>query len=372
VETLGKIPVYRSKLPVTERILPYLLEIEKSQTYSNFGPLVRELEGRLARFLGFDPDCLVLVANATLAIEGAIATAHSEHKDWVVPSWTFAASAQALLRANVNFQFGDIDSSWRLDFERENVYPPNILDVAPFGDCILPERYKGIPSKVVIDAAVSLPISRDVAEGLDENLGLVFSLHATKLISTAEGGLFCSSDRKWVNRVRAWSNFGFEKAPAGAPIPSVGSGREAKTIGTNAKMSEYAAAVGLASLNDWERNQDRMLEISVWARELSKELGLEVQPSLKNNRLSPYWIVWDNSKEKIDCLSESLNLQGIETRKWWGRGCHRMNAFKGIEKLGELKETEKLADRYIGLPFFADLTSGEMRRIEETIKSVLV
>jgi len=359
METLRKIPVYRSKLPKTELIMPYLLEIEKNQTYSNFGPLVRELEARLARFLGLDPDCLVLVANATLAIEGAITTANNENKAWIVPSWTFAASAQALIRSNVSFQFGDIDSSWRLDFERQNVSGLNILDVAPFGDLILPERYRGISSKVVLDAAVSLPISRDIGEGLDENLGVVFSLHATKLISTGEGGLFCSSDRNWVHRVRAWSNFGFEK------------GREAKNIGTNAKMSEYAAAVGLASFKNWEKDQNRMSELSDWARELSKDVGLEVQPSLKNNQLSPYWIVWDRSRERIDYLSESFKLDEIETRKWWSRGCHRMSAFEGIEKLSDLNETEYVADRYIGLPFFADLTSSEMKRIETAIKSAL-
>ena len=89
---MQSIPVMRPKLPVTERIAPYLQQIDASRIYSNFGPLARSLEARLAAFFGLPTGSAVSVANATLGITLALSAQHPQPGSLcVIPAWTFAA-----------------------------------------------------------------------------------------------------------------------------------------------------------------------------------------------------------------------------------------------------------------------------------------
>jgi dTDP-4-amino-4,6-dideoxygalactose transaminase len=175
------------------------------------------------------------------------------------------------------------------------------------------------------------------------------------LISSGEGGIFVSFDEDWVTNIRRWSNFGFDTS------------RSAASVGINAKMSEYSAAVGLASLEAWDREQDKMMEVSAWAKFVSLRANLKVQPSLEKNPHAPYWIVWSDSKECIEDLIQRCRAKGVETRRWWEFGCHKMAIFKEIVTSSNLQTTKFLAANSIGLPFFADLTMNEREVIEEAL-----
>lgn len=106
------------------------------------------------------------------------------------------------------------------------------------------------------------------------------SLRATKLIGAGEGGVFISSNEDWVNAVKNWSNFGF-----------LSPGRDAYMAGTNAKLSEYAAAVALASLDIWPSIRNQFLDISSKAINVAHDVGLEVHPAMHKGFITPYWIV---------------------------------------------------------------------------------
>lgn len=356
------IPVYRSRLPRTIRLVPNLLRIERSQVYSNHGPLVRKLELEISEKIGVQPDSVAVVSNATVALEGAIETADTPFSTWISPSWTFAATAHALSRAKVDLIFGDVDDRWRLDLESLEflVAKTSILDVVPFGDQIDPNRYLGLKSPTIVDAAVSLGQVIEKRIKYEDNLGIVFSLHATKPISSGEGGVFVSENSEWMSRFRSWSAFGFKNE------------RSAEMIGTNAKMSEYSAAVGLASLRAWDKTRARLVEISEWAKDISKSLNLEVQPSLTNNSFAPYWVLKLNSEAEIDSFVSYFSLNNIQTRRWWSHGCHRMRAFENVKKASSLKKTESLAALTIGLPFYIDLRNREMKKIEKTLEEWIV
>jgi len=348
----SRVPIFRPKLPMTQELLPYLQRIDNSQSYTNHGELVCEFEELIARFLGLPPSCVVLVANATLAIEGAIQTSQNQSNSWIVPSWTFAATAHALRNSGCEFAFGDIAQDWRLDLGALKNDDYALLDVVPFGDCIDLNRYMHLSSKVVVDAAVSLPLAKHIGTKLSPDVALVFSLHATKPISSGEGGIFCSSDVDWVARVRSWTRFGFSST------------RIASSSGTNAKMSEYSAAVGIASFRAWPENEKKWIELSLWAKQLSERMGLKVQPSLHDNNLSPYWIIWSESRSRIELICAAMAQEGIETRRWWESGCHRMPLFSKVPLLGDLSNTDYFANRSIALPYFIDLTKEEKLFIE--------
>lgn len=353
------VPIYRARLPKLLNLIPAIHSIDRNQNYSNNGPLKRRLELQIAHKLGVSESCVSLAANATLAIQGAAVTMQAGEEPWLMPSWTFAATAQALAVTKASFVFGDIQSDWRLNLDNPKTKHGTfrILDVVPFGDRIIPERYNHIDSPILIDAAVSLGNLMENNIKIPAKVGIIFSLHATKPISSGEGGVFVSLNKDWVDRFRRWSIFGF------------GEGRSAEVIGTNAKFTEYAAAVGLASLSAWSRTRKELIRISNWARGLSYELGLGIQPSLRDNSFAPYWIVEMPNADAKNSLVHHLKEAGIESRDWWGKGCHTMPAFKDIPTYQNLRKTREIAGRTIGLPFFVDLQKSEMLRIERALKS---
>ncbi len=86
--------------------------------------------------------------------------------------------------------------------------------------------------------------------------------------------------------------------------------------------------------------------------------------------MTPYWIVRHESEKKLDTLRKAAKAESIETREWWGKGCHRMPAYSNCTKTS-LIETEKQSVRYLGLPFHNFLTADDWSRIEKLFYEVV-
>ena len=114
---MSKIPVMRPKLPLASRIAPYLDAIDSSRIYSNYGPLARSLEERLATRFGVTKEMITTVANATQGLTLALtAMAAKPGTLCILPAWTFIASAHAVLSAGLTPYFVDVDpQTWALD-----------------------------------------------------------------------------------------------------------------------------------------------------------------------------------------------------------------------------------------------------------------
>jgi dTDP-4-amino-4,6-dideoxygalactose transaminase len=312
------------------------------------------LEERLATYLGFSRECVTTLSNATQAIQGAMVVS-GLHK-WTIPAWTFAATAQAALSAGKQIDFEDVKSDWRLDAE---VLAKNqcTIEVAPFGDDLKISNFLKVKELLIVDAAASIDALFKCGEKYkSEQVGFVISLHATKLMSAGEGGIFVSHNSDWVAEIRQWSNFGF-----------TGASRECAKVGTNAKMSEYNAAVALASLDRWNENREEFLRLIDWANHLSTSVGFKTHPAMEKGFVSPYWII-NGSETQIQQLRESLELNRISHRMWWGKGLHRMPLFQDMAR-GEFRNTDKLANTTIGIPMHRNLTEENKERIEKAIVS---
>jgi dTDP-4-amino-4,6-dideoxygalactose transaminase len=208
---------------------------------------------------------------------------------------------------------------------------------------------------VVIDGAASFSNLDSVGDQLPANVGLIVSFHATKILQTGEGGVFISKDSEWVEQVRKWSAFGF------------GIDKQSSFESTNAKMSEYAAAVGLASLDQWPERRKKFLEITHRAKKISKEFNIQVHPALEKGLITPYWIIVNDNVKAIEKVFQE---QGIETRKWWKNGCHKMPAFQS-ESIEFLPNTDYYVGNNLGLPFFVGLTDKQFKRIENALDAAL-
>lgn len=352
---MSQVDLMVPKMPVTVDLIPYLERIDSSRIYSNFGNLHSELISRLSKHFGVLDENIVLCSNATTAISGAVITSSELDALWDCPSWTFTASPAAVLSANRKLRFGDVDNEGRLEIPKDCL---NVLDVLPFGEAPNFSRYLNRKINIVIDAAasfdaLSLPGTFDATDA-----AFVVSMHATKLVGAGEGGIFISRDMDWVSRFRSWINFGMN-----------GSGdRQSYSIGTNAKLSEYACAVGLASMDLWTQTKSKILENTQLALKLSQEFRLQPASAMLGGFATPYWIVRLSTVHEKEVLKTCLSSAGIQFRDWWADGCHNMPAY-GEYSDGNFSKTDKFASTSLGLPFHCFLKDSDWGRIEEALKS---
>lgn len=342
------------RLPSYPELKPYLERIDNSHVYSNFGPLVNEFESHLAEYFQIPVGQLATCSNATDAIEGAIRTSGSVNDMWDAPSWTFTATAAALVASGASFKFRDIDATQRIRIDSGF---KNIVEVLPFGEGLDFDRHIYPTQNLLIDAAASFDALKDIELPTDRRVGIVLSFHATKTLSTGEGGLFISNDPEWVLEFKKWTNFGMW----GSRISSI--------PGSNSKMNEYSAAIGLASLDSWPRTRLEWLNQMKTANELSQKYRFNVNKSLESNLVSPYWNLILDDESSTASATNILDDHDISWRRWWEHGCKSMPAYTSIQS-EDLTGTTDIARRTIGIPLHLGLTSIDWKRLTKALESI--
>jgi len=251
--------------------------------------------------------------------------------DWGVPAWTFAATQLAVLHAGVAHKVLDARPDGRID-PASHAGP--ILEVWPWGagpsDLIL-----DLDRPHLIDGAASFDALRGIGSYLDPNHAVVLSLHPMKVLVGGEGGIFLSKDVDWVRRVRQWSQFGF------------GPERKVQKIGTNAKMAEPAAAIALASLDEWNRTRRDWLELKSWATEAA--MSRKIRCNLTENDFAVNYFIC--SFESADDMSKILLRHGIAAKKWWNPMAEK-DFLKESTVGSSFPITKALYETSLGLPFY--------------------
>jgi len=353
------VPVMRPQLPDAEAILPYLRQIDAARRYSNDGPLVRRLGSRIAAHFKVAEDEVALVANGTVGLTlGLRATGAVAGGRCLVPAWSFSATAHAILGAGLVPYFLDVEpSSWSLTPQiARQALADGVGDVA----AVMPVMPFGRPLDLAAWDAFSdetgIPVVVDAAAGFDSLVPAygptVLSLHATKVFGIGEGGVVICRDANYVGNFRRLANFGFT------------ADRQSAVPATNAKMSEYAGAVGLARFDTWPIVRDA-------SRALAKRY-IDAAANHAGVQFMPGFGAWATStcvamlgERGADSVAQSLELGGIESRRWWGDGCHRQPAFADCQS-GPLPVTDMLSAVALGLPFYPELDDAMINRVLET------
>jgi dTDP-4-amino-4,6-dideoxygalactose transaminase len=231
-----------------------------------------------------------------------------------------------------------------------------VVVVSPFGAPIRTKAWEKFQEEtgvlVVVDAAAGFDT---VSAG---KLLSVVSLHATKILAAGEGGFVLTNNAAVANRVRACSNFGFEDS------------RVALCRGINAKMSEYHAAVALASLAQWPAVRLKHLKIMDWYRQaLAPVARVSLQPGYGEGWASGTTSVVLPPGSAAQVAGRLLHC-GIETRSWWGRGCHVQTAFADCPR-GALPVTNDLGERVLGLPHYADMGKESVSEVVASLAHAL-
>ena len=349
------VPLLVPDLPSPQELMPYLERMHASKVYSNFGPLVRELEQQLVqRFQVGNPQATaVTVSSATLGLELAlVALALPPGARVLVPALTFVATATAVARAGYVPVLGDIDpESWLLTPRiatqmRQHLafgVPHDMQGWEEF------ERSTGLP--VLVDAASAF--GSQWLQGC--NGTLVFSLHATKSLPAGEGGIVVSTREGLVDKVRQMSNFGINLKP-GARVPT----GVLASLGTNAKMSEYHAAVGLASLARWDACARRRRELYRCLRTALDDAtdgALRWQATPSDGIAAPVLMCarmpHAADRQRLERLCQKLKIM---TRRWYQPLLGEIRGTAARWESAPTPHANAIARDLIGLPFFPSMS----------------
>lgn len=318
---------------------------------TNDGPLVKEFEQRICDATGVK-HC-VAMCNATVALEIAIRALELKG-EVIIPSYTFIATAHALQWQEITPVFADMDPrSHTIDSTKiERLITPRttaIIGVHVWGHACDTAAIQSIASrhglKVMYDAAHAFGCSHEGR--MIGNFGAceVFSFHATKFLNSFEGGAVVTNDDTLAAKLRLMRNFGFQ-----------GNDRVVY-IGTNGKLTEVCAAMGLTSLDsikDLIAINRRNYE--AYHAGLANLCGIKVIEYDDRHSNNYQYLVIEVDADKAlvsrDDLVQVLQAENVLARKYFWPGCHRMEPYRSLFPNAHLllPETERVAAKVVVLP----------------------
>jgi dTDP-4-amino-4,6-dideoxygalactose transaminase len=343
--------VGRPNLGDREAFLSRVNGIFDSRWLTNDGPLLKEFERRVGELVGVK-HC-VAMCNATVALEIAI-RALELRGEVIVPSYTFIATAHALQWQEITPVFADMDPrTHNINPARiEHLITPRttgIIGVHVWGRACDPEaievigRRRGL--KVMYDAAHAFGCSYKGRMIGGFGACEVFSFHATKFINCFEGGAVVTNDDALAGKMRLMRNFGF-----------AGYDRVIYP-GTNGKMTEVCAAMGLTSL-------EAMAEIitanrrnyGCYCKGLQALPGISLIEYNAREKCNYQYVVLEVDagicRLNRDELVEVLHSENVLARKYFWPGCHQMEPYRSFQPNASLllPQTEAAAKRIIVMP----------------------
>lgn len=361
---------------MVDKLLPYLREIDANRWYTNFGPLVRKLEARLLKKFSAGVEgqiFLTTVSNCTLGLELMLAALQIPANGRVLlPALTFVATATSIMRGGYRLLLSDIDpDNWLLTPEiakqaLESHKFDVVMPVATYGrpqDILGWERFTmetGIP--VVIDAAGAF--GNQKASRL---VNIVLSTHATKTFSTGEGGIVIGGNERLINAVRDMSNFGLDVRASTKTAPAL-----VTQIGTNAKLSEYHAAIGLAALDEWQESSTARLDIlHHYVRYLQPLIKYITYQDTPDEIVNSLLVLKFHEKVDIEKLMISLLDKGVETRRWYCPLINEHPSFQDAEMVTELPIARAISRQVLGLPFYMGITEAEIAYVCQVLSQAV-
>lgn len=348
-------------------------EILRSGKITNFGKFVRDFEAKTGEYLGVET---VSLSSGTVSlIFGLQALGLQPGEKVIIPSFSFVATAQAVLYAGGVPIFAEIEDDLNIsidDVERllsEHDDVGAVVAVHMYG---LPARASDLERVVsaasehrnrkislIFDAAHAFGSAQDGRRIGSFGDMEVFSLSATKVLVAVEGGLVATKDPAIAQRIRDMRNYG------------ISSKYNAHFSGVNGKMSEFHAIVGLHNI----QNIDELLEVRQRkARSFRKEIaentkfGLIEWPEDTVHTVKDFTVLVPEESDAgcRDRLMTYLGDRGIETRSYFYPPIHEQEYFKTYSTR-KLPVTESLSRRVLTLPFYTSISDKEMSYITEQL-----
>ena len=347
-----------------EHLLARITDLIDRRWLTNNGPYVQEFERTVAGMVGVK-HCIAM-CNGTVALEILI-RATGVTGEVIVPSFTFIATAHALQWQEITPVFCDVNPRTHTIDPRSVVTmitprTTGIIGVHLWGRGCDVEALTGIAQEhnltLLFDAAHAFGCSYKGRMIGSFGTAEVFSFHATKFFNTFEGGAVVTNDDALAAKIRLMRNFGF------AGYDNVA------YIGTNGKMSEICAAMGLTGLE----NLDECIAINYrnykeYQHELADVPGVHLLTYDEREKCNYQYVVVeiDENVTEIsrDKVMDILWSENVLARRYFYPGCHRMEPYRSYFPHAGLllPETERLAARVLVLPTGTAVSSSAIRTI---------
>ena len=357
--------------PVLPELKEYIAEIEpiwNTRILTHTGPKHQALEKELCKFLYVQQ--ISLFTNGHLALEAALSIL-TPSSEVITTPFTFVSTTQAIIRAGLIPVFCDINpKTYTIDPNKIEELITNktsaILPVHVYGNLCNNNALTAIAQKhglmLIYDAAHAFGMESDGENVAGFGDITMFSFHATKVFHTIEGGALCYKDADLYKHFAAWRQFGMY-------------GKEdAEIIGTNAKMNEFQAAMGLCNLRHVESAISKRKAISALYKEhLGGVPGIKLckeKEGVKYN-YAYFPVLFDPAEfgSSRDDVLVRLSNHNIFARKYFFPLTFDFSVCKNHNYVGEAPIARRISENILTLPLYPDLEPGHVERICEIVKA---
>lgn len=361
---MERINVTRSSMPTLEEYIEEIKEIWNTRWLTNNGVKHQELEKRLCEYLE--------VKNTTLFCNGHLALCsilrNLDLKGEVITTpFTFASTTHAIVEAGLTPVFCDINpNDYTIDVNKiETLITPNTCAIVPvhvYGNVCdvhkIEEIAKKYNLKVIYDAAHAFGVKingKGIGAFGDASM---FSFHATKVFNTIEGGAIVYQDEKLKEKLNVYKNFG------------ITSPESVDEVGTNAKMNEFSATMGLCNLKHIDEYiSKRKLAYDRYIKNLGNIKGIKLLHFEKN--ITPNYAYFPVVFEKDfgknrDEISDILKENNIIARKYFYPLTSEFSCYQKYKT--PTPTANEISNNILTLPIYEDLTINEVDFICNIIK----
>lgn len=350
--------VTKSFLPPVKLYKKYIDNIWKTNQITNQGPLLKELENKLKKYL--DVKYLHFLSNGTVALQLALDALNIKNGEIITTPFSYVATTSSILWERCSPVFVDIEpDNFTIDVsqieKKITKKTKAILAVHVFGYACDVDGIQKIAKKynlkVIYDGAHAFGSKYEGKSLLDYGDITTCSFHATKLFHTVEGGCCITKDKKTSDKLELAKRFGHNYD-------------RHLQIGINAKNSEFHAAMGLANFLFIDEIINERKKIS----KLYDKLLPEIQKPKKQENLeynyAYYPVIFKNEKQLLNVISR-LNKENIFPRRYFYPS---LNNLPYMAKKQSCRISEDIAKRICCLPLYCGLKEKEIRKISGEVK----
>lgn len=356
------INVTKTYLPELKKYEAYLEKIFKLGFVTNNGPLVKELQNRLEKYLGVKH--ILLVANGTMALQIAYKLLDIKGEAITTP-FSFVATTSSQVWQGINPVFVDINKdTFNIDYkkieERISKTTSAIIPVHVFGNACDVEKIDEIAKKfnlkVIYDASHAFGIKYKEDSVLNYGDISTLSFHATKIFHTIEGGALVINNDEIYDKARRIINFGISNS------------EHITEVGINGKMNEFQAAMGLCVLDDIDKIfKDRKEVYENYMNYLTEKV-IRQEQNINSSLNYSYFPIVFKDEEKLLKVKEQLESENIYPRRYFYPSLNNLPYIQ--DKTHRAINSEFVSRRILCLPMYDSLELKMQKKIINIINKI--
>lgn len=363
-----KILVTRSSMPELKEYVDEIRDIWESHWLTNMGEKHKRLQRNLENYLKVEN--VELLTNGHMALEMTL-QAMNLRGEVITTPFTFASTTHAIVRNGLTPVFCDIDpQKFTMDVSKIEALITDktcaIIPVHVYGNMCDVEAIEEIAEKyglkVIYDAAHAFGVTYKGKGAGSFGDASCFSFHATKVFNTIEGGAVCFRDPELGRKLYNLKNFGIRDEET------------VESVGANAKMNEFQAAMGLCNLRHVDEEIGKRKKVAEhYQKRLKNVRGIRIHSFRTQEGIVPNYayfpVIVDQDIFGIDrnALFERLKENNIFARKYFYPLITDFDCYKGCFDAASTPVAKEISEKVLTLPLYADLQLEMVDRICDII-----